>query len=248
MKTRHAAISLLLVLITGCASGIDMEKLRAFQQQKQSTLEGLGQFEYEKRFDMYETIDALSVRLLMIPRDVPLKTERTATFEGFPLLQLSDRDLDGTADQFAYMPEGGGNTQEFGLMFDLNRDGRVDYLVFNGGPLFNRDFTKRFWMNFHWIDSNHDGRTDIYVYNAIDLDGDEFLDEGLTAWLFDTDFNGTVDRAEYLGRDFQQDIEEAGGSFHIMRAHKMHKDFPATDPESFKGMDMTFADINAMLR
>jgi hypothetical protein len=133
-------------------------------------------------------------------------------------------------------------------MFDLNRDGRADYLVLNGGSLLHEDLNRRVWMNFHFIDTNHDGRTDIAVYNAVDLDGNDYLDEGITAWLHDTDFDGTVDRAEYLGPDLNREIEKKDDAFHIRRAHGMHVDVQATDPDAFKALDMILSDINSMLK
>jgi hypothetical protein len=113
-----------------------------------------------------------------------------------------DSDYDGLADAFAAYP----GDQDYGFMYDLNKDCKMDYFIFNGGIVPSKDF-KAYWFNFHWIDSNHDGKMDIYVENDIDLDGDGLPDNGITAWFYDSDFDGKIDKAEYIGKDFIKPIE-----------------------------------------
>jgi len=48
---------------------------------------------------------------------------------------------------------------------------------------------------------------DISVYN-VDRDGNQRLDEGVTAWVYDRDFDGTLDDGEYLGPGVQELIEK----------------------------------------
>lgn len=160
---------------------------------------GVEAFDRKNPLKLYETMDYWShvLRTSRVHREI--KQIRTTTFKGHPILSLSDRNGDGKVDSFAYYPENSQRTVEFGFVFDLNEDGKIDYLVFNGGPMMTKDFEAVIWMNYHAIDSNGDGRIDIFVYNDIDRDGDRRPDRGVTAWLYDDNFDGKVDRAEYRG-------------------------------------------------
>ena len=178
--------------------------------------------------------------------------KETKTFEpDFPILQLIDRDGDGKADNFVYLTKSGEmpkdygfrSSQEFGFIFDLNKDGKIDYIVFNQGLAMTKDM-KPYWSKYHWIDSNYDGKIDIQVVPTVDLDGDKFPDKGVTAWIYDTDFDGDVDKAEYLGKNFQKPIEKTEGVFIIKKwgiESKVGKDY-------FSGMSKVLSDINSLLQ
>jgi hypothetical protein len=103
---------------------------------------------------------------------------------------------------------------------------------------------KFYWSKYHWIDSNYDGKIDIYVNPTVDLDGDKSPDEGVTAWVYDTDFDGDVDKAEYLGKNFQKAIEKTEDVF-VIKAWtgeiKAGKDF-----NSFR--NKVLSDINSLLQ
>ena len=133
------------------------------------------------------------------------------------------------------------SSQEFGFIFDLNKDGKIDYIVFNQGLAMTKDI-KPYWSKYHWIDSNFDGKIDIHVIPTVDLDGDGFPDEGVTAWIYDTNFDGDVDKAEYLGKDFQKPIEKTEGGF-IIKAwtgeFKAGKDY-------FSGKSKILSAINSL--
>ena len=47
----------------------------------------------------------------------------------------------------------------------------------------------------------------------LDLDGDHFYDEGVTAWLYDRNQDGLVDDAEYLGPFGSRPVERQGDDF-----------------------------------
>lgn len=124
------------------------------------------------------------------------------------------REFDGKPDMFATPPPQG-DKQDFGFLFDLNKDGQVDYVVFNGGPIFYED-TEFYWMNYHWIDSNYDGRIDIAVNNAVSLGARKSLPQkGLTAWIYDSNFDGYADSAGYLGGGITEVIEEENGTLTV---------------------------------
>lgn len=183
--------------------------VKVFSVHKQRTLDELGAFDFDRRFYIYETLDEIANKLEKSPKRTVLKKVRTNTFEKFPILELWDRDLDGQPDQFVYFHEKG-NIHAFGFIFDLNKDGRVDYLVLNGGPMFTKELF--YWMNYHWIDSNYDGKVDIKVNNAVNLETGKWPPKlGLTVWVYDSDFDGYIDKAEYLSEGIAKPVPEKEG-------------------------------------
>ncbi|MEA5571543.1 hypothetical protein [Calothrix sp. UHCC 0171] len=171
------------------------------------SIEQLGGFIPQNQLYIYETIQYRAYAL-WASRDSKVLTEvksKLGTRE--IILNLIDKNNDGKPDEFVYHLPGDQHSQDFGFMFDLNRDGKMDYFVFNGGPLYLKKefqnarevFSSLFWMNYHWIDSNYDDKIDIAVFNDIDIDGDGNPDKGVTAWVYDDNFDGRVDRVEYLG-------------------------------------------------
>jgi hypothetical protein len=244
----------LFFLVTGCAaSTIESQNIRALPVHKERTIDVLGPFDFERRVYIHETMDGLAKQLWGSGKRCVLKSEKTKGsgkfFETFPILELADKDLDGKADQFAYLTEKGNDSREFGFVFDLNRDGKVDYIVFNGGllPVITKDkkLKKLVWHNYHWIDSNYDGRVDIQVYtNYIDLDGDKSPDEAISGWVYDTDFDGLIDKAEYLGDGFQQPAEKKEEFFVIKTPFGEDKWGPE---EGFHFADMMLSDINSLM-
>lgn len=176
-------------------------------------------FSFDNRLAIFITIDSIANVLWNSKTDKTLKKEPAGTFSALPILLLTDRNGDNKAEEFAFVArEDKKDTPEFGFFFDLNMDGKADYLVYNGGPLFKKDFTKMFWMNYHAIDSNGDGTVDIFVFNTVHLQGEEMYDEGTSGWIYDRDFDGIFDSAEYLGRDFQQSIPVTDSAFAIKSA------------------------------
>jgi hypothetical protein len=219
-------------LLVGCAT----QQLR-----KEATLDNLGTFKFNERKHIYETFDELANRLRASRYYVVLKKKEIKIDDDVMILELADRDGDGKADSFACTPKKGGDTQDFGFIFDLNKDGKIDYIVFNQGIAMTKDM-KVYWSKYHWIDSNYDGKIDIHVLPTIDLDGDKFPDKGVTGWIYDTDFDGDVDKVEYLGEDFQKPVEKTEGDF-IIKAwtgeDKVGKDY-------FVGMSKILSAINSL--
>ena len=227
----------------------DTDAIKTIQTYKQKTIDELGPFRFDERKYIYETLDELANQLRASRKYTVLLRKETKTIDLFPILELIDRDGDGKADQFVYLPKGGempkdygfSSSQEFGFIFDLNKDGKIDYIVFNQGLAMTKDM-KPYWSKYHWIDSNYDGKIDIIVIPTIDLDGDKFPDEGVTGWVYDTDFDGEVDKAENLGKNFQKSIKKTEVGFTIKgwtREVKVEKDF-----SSFT--NKVLSDINSM--
>ncbi len=117
-------------LLIGCTS----QQLR-----KEATTEKLETFKFNERKNIYQTLDELANRLRASRKYTVLIRKETNSFEDFPILELVDRDGDGKADMFVYVTKSGElpkgypfrGSQEFGFIFDLNKDGKIDYVVFN---------------------------------------------------------------------------------------------------------------------
>jgi hypothetical protein len=176
-------------------------------------------FSLQNKMQIFSELDGISNLLWNSKKNKTVKKGFTTTFPGLPVIKLDDRNGDGRAEQFSYLAdEKITRSQEFGFFYDLNNDGRRDYLVYNGGPLFTKDFSKMFWMNYHLIDANGDGSIDIFVYNGVNLTEENFYDEGVSAWIYDKDFDGIFEEAEYIGKDFVKKIEKKDGKFQIKSA------------------------------
>lgn len=218
---------------------------KAISAYKRKMLGEIDGFEYEERLQIYQTVDGIADRLRKSPESRDITNTSSQFGEKTMSLRLLDRDLDRVPDQFAYLQAGERSTQEFGFMFDLNKDGRMDYLVFNGGPAITSE-AKMYWMNYHWIDSNYDGKVDIKVNNAVSPDSGRLPDSGITAWIYDSDFDGYADKAEYLGPGIVEPIRENNG---ILTVNWFHNDRNIVIGADLIGEDQNriLADINAAL-
>ena len=266
----------------------DCPEGKPLPQDFRTKVAALGPFEMDKRQILWAALNDAANRLWHSSSSVELKKEKGVRFKESALLILLDRDQDGHADEFAYVPDNaphdpchvffrkdtltvtagyGLESQDFGFLFDLNKDGKVDYIVFNGGPentkktTFNREELKAYmhdwfdgsqrsglvmWDNYHLIDSNADRKMDILVFNAVDLNGDGMPDEGMTAWVYDSDFDGVADRGEYLGTNFQKDLERKDGTLVVQRLQGRKVQFEMGN-KHFTAWDTMLFDLNSML-
>jgi len=259
MLKKNLTVFILGLTLTACATQpgqeaeqryIDLaqetEAVKVFSVHKQRTLDELGTFAFDRRFYIYETLDEIANKLWTSPKSTIVKKTRIEEHGEVGILQLSDRDLDGQPDMFALLPAEGDDTQDFGFLFDLNKDGRADYLVFNGGPMFTKE-SEFYWMNYHWIDSNYDGQIDIMVNNAVAQDASKSPQKGLTAWLYDSDFDGYTDKAEYMGVGITKAVEEKEG---VLTVNWLLEDISidvGKDPMG-EGLTLLLADINAAIQ
>lgn len=166
----------------------------------------------KERWGSYRAISEIFDQLWLDPHSrTPLKHGEYTTFKAYPSLRLEDRDGDGKSEFFAYLPpDQSDRTQEFGAFFDLNGDGRTDWIVFYGGILITKKMKPLHWHH-HSIDTNGDGLFDVRVYSAIDWDGDGFPDEKATAWVHDLDHDGLVDRADHIVKGRVTSIDDQDG-------------------------------------
>ena len=195
-----SSLALLLAACAGSSTENDQGGNKVLLQEYSDRIKaGVPPLSSDNKLYVYETIDYRSHTLRTSKTVEKLYASKTTTMPEHPYLAILDSDHDGAPDQFVYQEVKGKPSVEFGFLFDLNKDGKVDYFVFNGGPMMNKDLKRIMWMNYHVLDSNFDGRIDILVYNDIDLNGDHEADNGVTAWIYDNNFDGSIDSAEYLG-------------------------------------------------
>ena len=253
MLKKNLTVLILGLTLSACATqpgqeAEDTEAAKVFSLHKKKTLDELGHFDFDNRLYIHETLNEMAYRLYKTPYSMIVKNTTIEREGGVSTLVLRDRDIDGQPDQFAYLPEGESDTMDFGFLFDLNKDGHADYLVFNGGPLFTKEF-KFLWMNYHWIDSNYDGQVDILVNNAVTLDDEEKSPQkGLTAWLYDSDFDGYIDKAEYLSAGFIEPVPEKDGVLTV-NWFLQDQEIIIGENEWIKGLSsVVLKDINAILQ
>jgi len=295
-RAAFSQLSLLVILLTAsaCTNGLTptaqsrCPEGQPIHEDLHYKIAALGPFDMDKRQVFHTVLNDAANRLWHSSSSVELKKQKVARSTEFPVLILLDRDKDGRPDEFAYVPDKGphfachvfflmkevrvtasyGLSQDFGFIFDLNKDGKVDYIIFNGGPIqtkketVNREELNAYlndwfdgsqssglvmWENYHLIDSNGDAKIDIAVYNAVDLNQDRLPDEGVTAWVYDTNFDGVFDRGEYLAKDFQKDMERKDGVLILQRRYGGIAQFGPGD-KAFAGFDKILFDVNSFSR
>lgn len=147
---------------------------------------------------------------------------QTETFSGYPQLFLRDQDGDGRADLFSYHENDINDfTREFGTFFSQRGDLRPFWVVFNGGlvPKISEsgEVSGAVWYNYQFVDRNDDGAFDIFIVNDVDFDGDGESSGLETAWVFDDDFDGLVDRAENIIAGEAHEIVPTDGVLDLRR-------------------------------
>ena len=193
----------------------------------------------EHRWKTFVAVRDLFRRNWLKPRSTaPFRQGRYPTFSEYPLLQLDDRDRDGRADFFSYLPpDRSDRTQEFGAFFDLDGNGRTDCVVVYGGLLFDARMEAVLWHHYAF-DTNGDGQFDVRVFEAIDLDRDGLPDADATAWLHDSDHDGLVDRAEQIVAGTPAEITPGDGG-RLDLGYILHSD-PAEQPRIGSPMPTAF--------
>lgn len=186
---------------------------------KESQLSELGAFRPDNRLSVQQIMNDLFMRLWQERRKrQELAKLETSTFPQYPVLGLFDKDGDRKAEEFIYQKTAGDmNSQEFGYFFDLDGNDRVDYLIFYGGSMTKEgaEFDV-WWMNYHAVDSNADNRIDQVLYQgSTDINGNGKVEAEIGLWLIDDDFDGALDRAVYLGPDFEQAVAPENGRLDI---------------------------------
>lgn len=199
VETRALFLTLICLLLVSFGSLGQSKKalIKEYKNGKENASKMLP-FNRDNRMDFYQSMEFLP-RIVWgkIEQKLLLKKQCIISDVSY-LLALYDYDTDGIADQFVLQTlEGKNVSQEFGFMYDLNKDGKTDYVVYNGGLAMdkNNDF---YYYFYHWIDSNFDGTIDVLTSNVFVSPGDSLPDPNPVLWIMDTDKNGKPDSIDCI--------------------------------------------------
>ena len=114
------------------------------------------------------------------------------------LIAFYDLDRNKVSDQFVLLTkEGKMLNQEFGFIYDLNNDKKIDYIIYNGGSIITINNTIYYYF-YHWIDTDYNGSIDTVVFNNVLFPGESKLNSNNTLWIIDSDKNGKPDIVNFL--------------------------------------------------
>ncbi len=173
-----------------------------------------------ERWQAYLTISRIAEVLLHRERETTdVATLTTTTFDGFPLLVLTDQDGGLGADFFTYYEDDAReSTLEFGAFFTVGEDPAPAWIVFNNGTIpeaMDPDNWVLYWATHQYVDRDRDGRFDLYIGSGIDTDEDGRSGTEDTVWLYDDDQDGRIDRAETNVAGVVQAVDPVDGSYHL---------------------------------
>lgn len=232
---RYSILAAIILFSTGCAASqhspnpnLSWPEYSGPTPVVKKQIDKIGPLTWDQKLKIHDGIDEIAFTILRMKYPAPLKEGKREMEKGF-IIKLYDKDSDGIVDTYMHLQAGQQSSLDFGFVFDLNNDGKMDYIVFNGGPFPTKEM-KTGWMNYHMIDSNYDGKIDMLVYN-VDLDDDKSLDTDAWAWLYDNDFDGCIDSGEYLGPTVKKPIQEVDG-FLIIKGATGEKRFSKKDSKN----------------
>ena len=202
MKTikKYALFQMLLCFLLVSIESNSQSKRALIKEYKHSLdrIMTMPSFNNDNRMDLYQSMDLLP-RIVWGKLETKFITKKQCTINNASyLIVLNDYDNDGVADQFVLQTLDGKDVwKEFGFIYDLNKDGKIDYIVYNGGFELgkNNDF---YYFFYHWIDSNFDGKIDALVYNVFVNSNDSLPDPQLILWVIDADKNGKPDSIDFI--------------------------------------------------
>ena len=152
--------------------------------------------------------DSLRCKLFMDMDTLPLMLRKYAsfketkedifTYDGVNYrMQFYDLDGDLKPEAWAFFAPGKETTQEFGNMYDLNRDGRVDYILYHGGLMISHD-KQLYYYFYHLIDEDYDGKIDTWTNSVAIQPGDKDPDPHWLLWVKCTNQDGKPETVNYL--------------------------------------------------
>ena len=208
MKTRRAGIArifiaVFVIIFTGFSStgsfaqdSISIAR-NYYRNNLNRIIKNVALYRDSLRCRLFMDMDTLP---LLLRERVPIKEikEEIFSYEGINYrLRFYDLDGDNKPEAWAFFSPGKETTQEFGNMYDLNRDGKVDYILYHGGLMISHD--KQFYYYFyHLIDEDYDGKIDTWTNSVAIQPGDKDPDPHWVLWVKCTNQDGKPEAVNYL--------------------------------------------------
>ena len=160
--------------------------------------EELVPFNMENRAELHKSMDSLP-RIVWgkVKRDLINKKNHTLNNNSY-MMAFYDLDNDSLMDQFVLQTiEGKEMQQEFGFPYDLNKDGKIDYIIYNGGTAISNT-NEIYYYFYHWIDTDYDGKIDAVANNIIVQQDSPQPDPRIILWIMDRNADGKPDYIDFI--------------------------------------------------
>ncbi len=193
--------TLVLVLFLLCIPTIRGQSgkadIREYRRARERALKERIPFDMDMRMDLYVSMDQLPRFLMEKLKPTLLRSSKASVQGQVYWLAFYDFDGDDLPDKFALqthdkkvMPD------DFGFLYDLNRDGETDYIIYNGGSMITGS-SPFYHYFYHWIDSNFDGKIDVIAYVHVIYSEGSRPDPTKVFWIMDRDGNGAPDLVDF---------------------------------------------------
>ena len=236
IKVHFAFFTLVCFLLVGEESLSQSKRkiIKEYKLTKENVL-NMPRFSMENRLDLYKSMDFLP-RIVWGKVDPQLISKKECTIDTTSFsLSFYNYDNGQEAEMFNLRTSDGKDLpQEFGFMYDLNKDGKTDYIVYYGGLTIDKN--NEFYLYFyHWIDSDFDGKIDVVANNIFVAPEDTRPDMNIILWIIDTDKNGKPDLIDFINvRNLNVDsIKKAEGIWNLKTLFGLKK-IDSNDNSYFK--------------
>lgn len=203
MKHRfaHTVACLLLSALTihGLADAQDAQSIARnyYRYQKERIIDHVVPQRYENFQKLFADMDTLPFILFGRTTAKLVRSDTLHLNGDIHKMELFDLDNDGVADEFHILTVEGKPSQDFGFLYDLNRDKLVDYIVFWGGLAFTHE-QEFYKYTYHMVDENYDGIVDLQTSSVVNQPGDSLPDPHFVLLVRDNNKDGAVEEVSFM--------------------------------------------------
>lgn len=150
-------------------------------------------FNTDKRIQLFKSVDQLPKILWGKIQPKFINKNKCELTNKSYIIALYDFDNDRRPDQFVLETQDEKVLQnEFGFIYDLNNDGKTDYILYNGGSMIDNN-NNFYYFFYHWVDTDYDGKIDAVANNIVIHPNDSHPDPQNVLWIMDTDKDNKPD-------------------------------------------------------